>query len=178
MKVFSRSAYGKTIYNAACYLEKSELLPLLLYVCSRICVCVQVWISCQVQERCNEKKKVKGFTDKVTFHSQRIKSFNATLLTSLKVKILSFSLSGFEMNCITSALLLFFVVSSLPTYPKRKSSNVLMMVWILTPISSVSHPVVADTVSSLSDKNILNHNTVPKRFSPVSSESSLMHFQA
>lgn len=121
MKAFSRSAYGKTIYNAACYLEKSELLPLLLYVCSRMCVCVQVWISCQVQERCSEKEKVKGFTDKVTFHSQCIKNFNATLRTFLKVKILSFSLTGFEMKCITSALLLFFfVVSSLPTYPKKR----------------------------------------------------------
>lgn len=86
-----------------------------------VCVCVQVWISCQVQERCSEKEKVKGFTDKVTFHSQSIKIFNATLRTFLKVKILSFSLTGFEMKCITSALLLFFfVVSSLPTYPKKR----------------------------------------------------------
>lgn len=74
-------------------------------MCVLACVCVQVLISCQVQERCSEKEKVKGFTDKVTFHSQRIKIFNATLLTSLKVKILSFPLSGFEMKCIIIVLL-------------------------------------------------------------------------
>lgn len=165
VKAFSRSAYGKTIYNAACYLEKSELLPLLLYVCSRMCVCV---FKCGFLVKCKrgavKKKKWKASQIKWHFTASVLKTSMPHCELSSKWKFSHFHLLDLKWNvlhqlyCCSSS---WFLLCQLIL--KRESSNLLMMVRILTPISSVLHPVVAGTVSSLSDKNILKPRHSPQK---------------